>query len=64
MKHPPLPKCRCGKVLCADLDDARRIHARIWAAKGGDQLVRFYRCGTGAYHWTRELDPNYHMKAA
>jgi hypothetical protein len=53
MKHPPLRKCRCGKLACPSLEAAREIRAKIWAANGGQGVVRFYRCGDGCWHWTR-----------
>jgi hypothetical protein len=64
MKRPPLPRCDCGKVHSSDMDEARKTHAHIWAELGGESLVRFYQCTHGSYHWTRALDPNYHLKEA
>lgn len=64
MKRPPLPKCSCGKIRAIDLDEARKYRALIWAKLGGAPDVRYYECRFGAFHWTRELDPNYHMKEA
>lgn len=56
MKRPPLRKCRCGKLACPSLEDAREIRAKIWAKEGGLERVRYYRCGN-AWHWTRMLEP-------
>lgn len=63
MKRPPLSKCLCGKLSCPSVEDAREIRAKIWAREGGATIVRFYECPSGATHWTRQTDPNYHLKA-
>lgn len=57
-------RCSCGKLKCRSIEHARQIHAIIWATKGGDAEVRFYQCGDGGYHWTRDLDPTYHQQKA
>jgi len=50
-------RCNCGKVRSGTLDEARNLHARIWARRGGQANVRFYTCQHGAVHWTRQLEP-------
>lgn len=57
MKRPPLPKCACGKLACPSLEDAREIRAKIWAHEGGSSRTRYYQCESGAWHWTRMLEP-------
>lgn len=57
MKRPPLNKCRCGKLACPTLEDAREIRAKIWAKEGGPYRCRYYKCPSGAWHWTRMLEP-------
>jgi len=63
LKPERLPRrCACGKLLCRSIEHARHIHAIIWAAKGGEDLVRFYECDQGAWHWTRDLNPEHYQQ--
>ena len=58
LDHSRLPKrCRCGKIRCRSIEHARKIHAIIWAEKGGTPSVRIYECEHHGWHWTRMLEP-------
>ena len=53
----PPGRCRCGKVACADLDQARWWRA-FYAlhSKAPINEVLFYQCQYGPIHWTRQTD--------
>lgn len=56
-------RCRCQKVACLDVEQARAIRLSIWATKGGQVKVRYYQCEHGSTHWTRMLTPQYKQES-
>lgn len=53
---PPVTfRCGCGKIHSATERDAKRL--RKWFARqhGHTNQVRYYQCGYGGWHWTRDV---------
>ncbi len=53
--NQPTTRCRCGKILCLNEQDARRIIRRIEKKKGHSNEVRLYECRYGSTHWTSQV---------
>lgn len=48
-------RCACGKVLCLDEEDAKRIVRRIQKRKGEANAIRLYQCRYSNTHWTSQV---------
>lgn len=47
--------CRCGKVVGLNLEDAKMQCRKYAKRHGKTNLVRYYQCQFGSFHWTRQL---------
>lgn len=52
-------KCLCGKTSSPSRSQAKKLYKKIERANHNTDVVRFYVCDFGSWHWTRMSDDDY-----